>query len=79
MSHKSIIKIQVEVPDFVATGIVDGKETYSESSFSSYILLEKDSHIIVEYNTVQLTTETAASLTRSGKTTTQMQLTQLIK
>ena len=74
-----VLKIQVEVPDFVATGIVDGKETYSESSFSSYILLEKDSHIIVEYNTVQLTTEIAASLTRSGKTTTQMQLTQLIK
>ncbi len=74
-----VLKIQAEVPDFVATGIVDGKETHSQSFFSSYILLEKDSHLLIEYNTVQLTTETTASSTRSGKTTTQMQLTQHTK
>jgi len=74
-----VLKIQAEVPDFVATGIVDGKETHSESTFSSYILLEKGSHLLVEYNTVQLTTETTVSSTRSGKTITQMQLTQHTK
>lgn len=74
-----VLKIQAEEPDFVATGIVDGKQTYSESTFSSHILLEKNSHLLVEYNTVQLTTETTASSIRSGKTTTQMQLTQHTK
>jgi hypothetical protein len=74
-----VLKIQAEVPDFVATGIVDSKQTHSESTFSSYILLEKNSHLLIEYNTVQRTTETTAYSTRSGKTTTQMQLTQHTK
>jgi hypothetical protein len=74
-----VLKIQAEVPDFTATGIVDGKQTYSESTFSSYILLEKDSHLLIEYNSVQLITETTAFSTRAGTTATQMQLTQHTK
>jgi hypothetical protein len=73
------IKIEAQIPNYKVSSSSNQANMQVVMNVTGYIILEKDTHIPIKYETVQQVKQTTGSTVTSGTATEQMQLTQHTK